>query len=60
MVTHGGSAVGVNFGTIGEGAGNSGWTTTVGAGHGALIAGAVGGFAVTLDKMRESVWMTEN
>ena len=50
MVTLGGNAVGVSFGTLGEGAGQSGWKTTAGEGRGALRAGAVGGFAVTLDK----------
>ena len=57
MVTLGGSAVGVSFGTLGEGAGQSGWYTTAGVGLGALRAGTVGGLAVMLEKMRESVWM---
>ena len=60
LVTLGGNAVGVSLGTLGEGAGQSGWKTTAGEGHGALGAGAVGGLAVTLGKMWESVWMAEN
>ena len=60
MVTLGGNAVGVSFGTLREGAGKSGWNTTAGEGRGALRAGAVGGLAVTLEKMRESVWTAEN
>ena len=60
MVTLGGIAVGVSFGTLGEGAGQSGWHTTAGVGRGALRAGVVGGLAVTFKKMPESVWMAEN
>ena len=60
MVTLGGNAVGVSLGTLGEGAGQSVWNTTVGEGCGALRAGAVGVLAVTLEKMRESVWMAVN
>ena len=60
MVTLGGNEVGVSAGTLGEGAGQSGWKTTAGAGRGALGAGAVGGLAVTLEKIGESVWMAEN
>ena len=60
MVTLGGNAVGVSFGTLGEGAGQSGWNTTAGEGCGALRTGAIGGIAVTLEKMREHVWMAEN
>ena len=33
MVTLGGNAVGVSLGTLGEGAGQSGWKTTAGAGR---------------------------
>ena len=51
MVTFGGNAVGVSFGTLGEGAGQSGWHTTAGMGCGALGAGAVGGLEVTPKKM---------
>ena len=60
MVTLGGNAVGVRFGTLREGAGQSGWNTTAGEGRCALRAGAVGGLAVTLEKIRESVWMAAN
>ena len=54
IVTLGGNAVGVSSVTLGEGAGQYGWKTTAGEGSGALGAGAVGGLAVTLDKMQES------
>ena len=60
IFTLGGSAVGGSLGTLGEGAGRSGWTATGGAGHGAMGAGAIGGMAVTLEKILESVWMAEN
>ena len=60
MVTLGGNGVGVSFGTLGYGAGQSGWNTTAGEGRGALRSGDVGGLAVTLEKMRESVWMVAN
>ena len=36
MVTLGGYDVGVSAGTLGEGAGQSGWKTTAGAGRGAM------------------------
>ena len=60
MVTLSGTSVGVRSGILGEGAGQSGWKTTAGAGRGAMGVGAVGGIAVTLDKMQESVCMAEN
>ena len=60
MVTLGGNAVGIKFGTLGEGTGQSVWYTNAGKGCGAFRAGSVGGLAVTLDKMRESVWMAAN
>ena len=60
MFTLGGNAVGVSLGTLGEGAGQSGWKTTAGEARGALGAAAVGGLAVTLEKMRESVWIVAN
>ena len=60
MVTLGGNAVGVSLGTLREGAGKFGWKTNAGEGCGSLRAGAFGGLAVTLEKMWESVWMTEN
>ena len=52
IVTLGGNAVWVSFGTLREGAVQSGWNTTAGEGRGALRVGAVGVLAVTLDKMR--------
>ena len=54
------NAVGVRSGTLGEGAGQYGWKTTAGTGSGAMGAGAVGGLAVTLEKMQESVWVAAN
>ena len=60
MVTLGGSVVWVGFVTLGEGARQSGWHATAGVGCDALRAGAVGGLAVTLEKMQESVWMAAN
>ena len=60
IVTIGGIAVGVRVGTLGKGAGQSVWITTAGEGRGALRAGAVGGLTVTLEKMRESVWIAAN
>ena len=60
MVTLGGNAVGVSFGTLGEGAGKSVWSAPAGAGRGVFGAFAVGGFSVTLEKMRENVCMAEN
>ena len=60
MVTLGGNVVGVIFGTLGEGAGQSLWSTTTGEGRGAFRAGYIGVLAVTLEKMRESVWMAAN
>ena len=47
MVALGGNAVGVSSGTLGEGAGQSDWKMTAGAGRGATGAGAIGGLAVT-------------
>ena len=57
IVTLRGSAVGGSLGNLGEGAGKSGWRATGGTGRGAMGARAVGGMAVTLEKMRENVWM---
>ena len=54
------SAVGRRLGTLGDGVGKLGWTATGGAGSGAMGAGFVGGMAVMLEKMRESVWMVAN
>ena len=52
--------VGVSLGTLGEGAGKSGWKATSGTGWGAMGARAVEGIAVTLEKMWESVWIAAN
>ena len=54
------NAVGVSLGTLGEGTGQSGWKAREGARRGAMGAGAVGGIAVTLKKIWESVWMAAN
>ena len=60
MVTLSGNSGGVSIGTLGDGAGQSVWSNPAGAGRGAFGSGAVGGFSVTLEKMRVSVWMAEN
>ena len=60
IFTLGESAVGGRLGTLGDSAGKLGWTAIVGAGRGAIGSGAVGGVAVTLEKMRESACMAEN
>ena len=60
IFTLGGNAVGISSGNLGEGAGQSCLKNTAGAGSSAMGAGSVGGLAVTLEKMRESVWMAEN
>ena len=60
MVTLGGNLGGVSFGTLGEGMGQYVWSTPAGEGCGAFGVGAVGGLAVTLVKMRESVWKAAN
>ena len=60
MVTLGDNAGGVSVGTLGDGAGQSVWSAPAGAGRGVFGACAVGGFSVTLEKMRESVWMAAN
>ena len=60
IVTLGGTVGGVSFGTLGKGAGQSVCSTPAGAGRGDFRVGAVGGLAVTLEKMRESVWMAVN
>ena len=60
MVTLSGNLGGVSFGTLGEGAGQSVWSTPAGEGCGAFRLGAVEGLVVTLEKMRESVWMALN
>ena len=60
MVTFGGNAGGVSFGTLGEGAGQSVWSAPADEVRGAFGVGSIGGLAVTLEKMRESVWMAAN
>ena len=60
MVTLGGDAGGVSFNTLGVGAGQSVWSTPAGEGRGAFGVGAVGGLTVTLEKLRDSVWMAAN
>ena len=42
LVTLSGNEVGVSSGTLGEGAGQSGWRKTAGEGRSALVARAVG------------------
>ena len=42
---------GVSVGTLGEGVGQSVWSTPAGEGCGAFRVGAVGGLAVTLEKI---------
>ena len=60
MVTLGDNAGGVSVGTLGDGAGQSVWSAPAGAGRSVFGAFAVWGFSVTLEKMRESVWMKVN
>ena len=60
MVTIGGNVGGAIFGILREGVGQSIWSTPTGEGRGAFRVGAVGGLTVTLEKIRESVWMAEN
>ena len=60
MVTICVNVVGVSFGTLGEGVGQYDWNTTAGGGCGAFRVGAVGGLAVALENIQESVWMAEN
>ena len=60
MITLGGNIVGVSFGTLGEGVGQSVWSTPVGEGRSDFRVGAVGGLTVTLKKMRENAWMAAN
>ena len=60
MVTLGDNADGESVGTLGDGAGQYIWSAPEGEGRGAFGACDVGGFSVTLEKMRESVWMAKN
>ena len=50
LVTLSVNAVGLSSGTLGDGAGQSVWKMTAGAGRSALVARAVGVLAVTLEK----------
>ena len=60
MVTLSDNAGGVSIGNLGDGAGYSVWSAPAGAGRSAFGVGAVEGLSVTLEKMRESVWMAAN
>ena len=60
MVTLGDNTVGVSVGTLGDGVGQYVWSAPSGAGRGVFGVTAVGGFSVTLKKIRESVWMAAN
>ena len=60
MVTLGVNAGGVSVGTRGDGAGKSVWSAPAGAGRGVFGVKSVGGFSVTLENMRKSVWMAAN
>ena len=57
MVTLGDNTGGVSVGILRDGAGQYVWSAPAVAGCGVFGACAVGGFSVTLEKMRESVWM---
>ena len=60
MVTLGDNEGGVSVGALGDCAGHSVWSAPADAVRGVFGAFAVGRFSVTLDKMRESVWMVAN
>ena len=60
MVTLSGDAGWVSFGTLVEGAGQSVWSAPTCEVCGAFGVGSIGRLAVTLEKMRESVWITDN
>ena len=60
MVTLGDNTGVVSVGTLGDGAGQYVWSAPAGAGRCVFGVIAVGGFSVTLEKMRESVWMAAN
>ena len=55
MVTLGDNTGVVSVGTLGDGAGKSVLSAPAGASRGVFGEFAVGGFSVTLEKMRESV-----
>ena len=56
----GDNAGAVSVGTLGDGAGQSVWSATAGAGCGVFGVTSIKGFTVILEKMHESVWMAEN
>ena len=60
MVTPRNNAGGVSVGTLRDGVGQSVWRAPAGSGRGVFGACAVRRFSVTLEKMRESIWMAEN
>ena len=60
MVALGDNAGGVSVGPLGDGAGQSFLSAPAGAGRGVFGVCAVGGFSVTLEKMRKSFWMEAN
>ena len=60
MFTLGDNAGGVSVGTLGDSAGQYVWSAPTGAGRGVFGVFAIGGFSVTLEKMREIVWMAVN
>ena len=60
MVTLGDNSGGVSVVTLRDGVGQSIWSAPAGAGRGVFGACAVRGFSVTLEKMRESVFMATN
>ena len=60
MVTLGDNIGGVRVGTLGDGAGKYVWSAPAGAGRCVVGAVTVGGFSVTFENMRKSVWMASN
>ena len=60
MVTLGVNADGVSVGILGDGAGQSVWSSPAGASHGVFGVTAVGGLSVTFEKMRKSFCMAAN
>ena len=60
MVTLGVNAGGASIGTLGDGGGQSDWSAPAGAGRGVFGVISIGGFSVTLEKIRKSVWMAAN
>ena len=60
MVALGDNSVGMSVVTLRDGVGQSVWSAPAGAGRGVFGVIAAGGLSVTLEKMRESVWMAAN